>query len=75
LVKVFPNPVRKLLYIKHPEEDSFQIRITDINGKVLANKTITKQTPIKVDQYPSGIYLIGITAKDHKTNTYKIIKL
>jgi hypothetical protein len=75
LVKVFPNPVRKLLYIIHPVEDSFQIRITDINGKVLANKTITKQTPIKVDQYPSGIYLIAITAKDHKTNTYKIIKL
>lgn len=74
-IKVFPNPVSEILYITHPKEDSFQIRIADVNGKVLANKTITKQTPIKVDQYPSGIYLISITTKDQKTNTYKIIKL
>ncbi|CAI8268655.1 MAG: Uncharacterised protein [Polaribacter sp. SA4-10] len=74
LVKVFPNPVSKILYITHPTEDSFKIRIADVNGKVLVEKTITKQTPIKVDQYPSGIYLISITTKDQKTNTYKIIK-
>lgn len=74
LVKVFPNPVSKILYITHSTEDSFKIRIADVNGKVLVEKTITKQTPIKVDQFPSGIYLISITTKDQKTNTYKIIK-
>jgi len=74
VVKIFPNPVSEILRITHPTEASFEIRIADVNGKVLVEKTITKQTPINVDQYPAGIYLISITTKDKKTNTYKIIK-
>ena len=74
LIKIFPNPMSEILYITHPTEDSFKIRIADINGKVLVEKIITKKIPIEVAQYPSGMYLISIITKDKNTNTYKIIK-
>ena len=32
-VKVFPNPTTESIYISHPTEQFFEVRITDVNGK------------------------------------------
>jgi hypothetical protein len=74
-IKVYPNPTSQSLYVSHPELNSFQIQITDLNGKQVYIGTIEKEIPLDVSNYTQGMYLITIENKEsNKKNTYKIIK-
>ena len=42
-VKVFPNPTTELIYITHPTEQFFEVRITDVNGKQILQKEHIKE--------------------------------
>ncbi len=74
-IKVFPNPVTEVIYITHPTELFFEIRITDISGKQILETAHQKQQPLSVQNLTTGTYFITVTTKESKqTNTYKIIK-
>ena len=74
-VKVYPNPVTEAIYITHPTEQFFEVRITDISGKQILQTPHQKQQPLSVQTLTTGTYFITVTTKDSKqTNTYKIIK-
>ena len=74
-VKVYPNPVAEAIFITHPTEQSFEVRITDISGKQILQTAHQKQQPLSVQTLTTGTYFITVTTKDSKqTNTYKIIK-
>jgi len=74
LVKVYPNPTKEVIFITHPSSNSFKVFISDLTGKVLLQKEVSKQEPINIERYPTGTYLINVTTEDKKTNSYKIIK-
>tara|TARA_B110000027_G_C16074109_1_gene280510 strand:+ start:829 stop:1305 length:477 start_codon:yes stop_codon:yes gene_type:complete len=74
-VKVFPNPVAEAIFITHPTEQFFQVRITDVSGKQILQAAHQKQQPLSVQTLTTGTYFVIVTTKDSKqTNTYKIIK-
>ena len=74
-VKVYPNPVTEAIYITHPTEQFFDVRITDISGKQILQTAHQKQQHINVQTLTTGTYFITVTTKESKqTNTYKIIK-
>lgn len=74
-VKVFPNPAKEVIYINHPTEQYFEVRITDVSGRQILQTAHQKQQPLNVQTLTSGTYIITVTTKDSKqTNTYKIIK-
>ena len=74
-VKVFPNPTNEVIYITHPTESFFEVRITDVSGKQILQTQHQKQQPLSVQTLTTGTYFISVTTKDSKqTNTYKIIK-
>ncbi|MDA8592005.1 T9SS type A sorting domain-containing protein [Flavobacteriaceae bacterium] len=74
-VKVFPNPTKEVIYITHPTEQFFEVRITDISGKQILQTAHQKQQHINVQTLTTGTYFIIVTTKESKqTNTYKIIK-
>ena len=74
-VKVYPNPVTEAIYITHPTEQFFEVRITDISGKQTLQTSHQKQQPLSVQTLTTGTYFITVTTRDSKqTNTYKIIK-
>ena len=74
-VKVFPNPTKELIYITHPTEQFFEVRITDISGKQTLQTAHQKQQPLSIQTLTTGTYFVTVTTKDSKqTNTYKIIK-
>ena len=74
-VKVFPNPVTESIFITHPTEQLFEVRITDISGKQMLQTTHQKQQPLSVQTLTTGTYFVTVTTKESKqTNTYKIIK-
>jgi hypothetical protein len=72
---VYPNPTSEMLYVSHPELNSFFIQISDLNGKLIYSNTINKEEPLDVSNYSQGMYLVTIENKEsNKKNTYKIIK-
>jgi len=74
-VKVFPNPSKEVIYITHPTEQIFEVRIADISGKQILQTQHQKQQPLSVQTLTTGTYFITVTTKESKqTNTYKIIK-
>jgi hypothetical protein len=74
-VKVFPNPTTESIYISHPTEQSFEVKVTDVSGKQILQTALQKQQPLSVQTLTTGTYFITVTTKDSKqTNTYKIIK-
>ena len=73
--KVFPNPTKEVIYITHPTEQYFEVRITDVSGKQILQTVHQKQQPLNVQTLTTGTYFVTVTTKDSKqTNTYKIIK-
>ena len=74
-VKVFPNPTKEVIYITHPTEQFFEVKITDVSGKQILQTAHQKQQPLSVQTLTKGTYFITVTTKDSKqNNTYKIIK-
>ena len=74
-VKVYPNPVTEVIYITHPTEQFFEVKITDVSGKQILQTAHQKQQPLSVQTLTTGTYFITVTTKESKqTNTYKIIK-
>lgn len=74
-LKVYPNPTSQMLYVSHPELNSFLIKISDLNGKLIYSSSINKEEPLDISNYSQGMYLVTIENKENnKKNTYKIIK-
>jgi hypothetical protein len=74
-LKVYPNPTTEAIFITHPTEQFFEVRITDISGKQILQTPHQKQQPLNVQSLTSGTYFVTVTTRDSKqTNTYKIIK-
>ena len=74
-VKVFPNPTKEVIYITHPTEQFFEVRITDVSGKQILKSPHQKQQPLSAQSLTSGTYFVTVTTRDSKqTNSYKIIK-
>lgn len=74
-IKVFPNPVSEAIFITHPTEQFFEVRITDVSGKQILQTAHQKQQPLSVQTLTTGTYFVTVTTKNLKqTNTYKIIK-
>ena len=74
-LKVYPNPTTEAIFITHPTEQFFEVRITDISGKQILQTAHQKQQPLNVQSLTSGTYFVTVTTRDLKqTNTYKIIK-
>ena len=74
-IMVYPNPTSQLLYVSHPEQKIFSIRITDLTGKEMYSGTITAEVPLDVAIYPQGMYLVTVSSKEtNQKNTYKILK-
>ena len=74
-LKVYPNPTSQMLFVSHPELNSFSIQITDLNGKQIYSAAINKNQSLDVSNYTQGMYLVTVENKEaNKKNTYKIIK-
>ena len=74
-VKVFPNPTKEVIFITHPTEQFFEVKIADVSGKQILQTAHQKQQPLSVQILTTGTYFITVTTIESKqTNTYKILK-
>jgi len=79
-VKLYPNPVVDDLFVQyeHPEAASFQIRIFDLNGKMVLSRTVSSQamstgTSLQVSHLVPGLYLFLLQTEGYNFSS-KIIK-
>ena len=74
-LKIFPNPTKEVIYITHPTEQFFEVKITDVSGKQILETAHQRQQSLSVETLTTGSYFITVTTKESKqTNTFKIIK-
>jgi hypothetical protein len=61
-IQVYPNPVNNILYINNNSSEYGEIKITDINGRVMYTLNVSGHEEIKVNinNLPRGIYIIAI---------------
>jgi hypothetical protein len=74
-IKVYPDPVDRILYIRLPENQKFETRLLTPDGKVL--RTLFLADPVNamdVAGFPPGIYFLRIS-NDYFMTTKKWIKL
>ena len=61
LVKIYPNPVQNLLYIKFADTTVCSIELTSIDGKVIIQKSVeNRDRVINMSNFPKGIYFIQV---------------
>ena len=72
-VNWYPNPARDRLWINGPEQ-TYQVTILDLNGKLAWQSENTLQGPQSLDlsSIPSGVYTLGIGTYD-QLQRYKLI--
>lgn len=69
IVKVYPNPSSSYVSISGLKE-SKKYKIYNILGKQVANGLVSNKTPIHIENYASGLYILKI----ENGNTIKFIK-
>ena len=72
--KIYPNPTNGLINIEFADNEIQQIKISDLTGKTIIEKTnIQQNETIDLSSFASGIYIIKIR-KNNEIFTTKIVK-
>ena len=72
--KVYPNPANNFVSITAESADAFNLKVTDLSGKVMMNNELSGiDNTIDVSNYAAGIYLFEIKA-GNRTDTIKVVK-
>ncbi|WP_299568102.1 FG-GAP-like repeat-containing protein [uncultured Pedobacter sp.] len=76
IVKIHPNPTENHVSLKFLPNYFTNLRVTDLNGKVLQHTTINAtegSKEISLGAYPAGVYIITLGGKDN-AESHKIVK-
>jgi len=72
--KFFPNPVNETLKIEFDESDDYEIRIIDLNGRVIQELNNFDNTfNVDFSFIPEGMYIVKITSVNTGVSTNKKI--
>jgi photosystem II stability/assembly factor-like uncharacterized protein len=72
IATVYPNPVADVLHVDVPFEGTSNIRLYNMQGKMMFNTTSnSKENEISVGNIPMGLYLLEVNAKGLHY-TYKV---
>ncbi len=71
---LYPNPTTNIVKIKVNNKDVFNVRVLDINGKLIINKDYNSNfSEVDLTSFAKGIYLFRISS-DSYTKTFKVTK-
>jgi len=76
-INVYPNPTQNFVFINLNQNENKVdvIVLTDIQGKIIQNKKVTKDIEkIEFSNYPRGIYFLKISQTNKSYKEFKIIK-
>ncbi|MEO6691604.1 MAG: T9SS type A sorting domain-containing protein, partial [Saprospiraceae bacterium] len=71
---IYPNPTSMYCTIKFPNQELFDLNITDLNGRTLIKKVaVFDQIQLNCDNFAKGVYVIRATS--NKNSSLYIQKL
>lgn len=74
-IKIGPNPTKGIVMISNLGEAKGAIRIFDLGGKQLMEKTLLTDTSIDLGSFASGIYVVKIyDQKNEERISHKLVK-
>lgn len=73
--KIYPNPANEsTATISLPSDDDYQVRITDINGRLINQFSQAKgQLILNTTDMHNGVYFVQVIADDETVNTQKLL--
>lgn len=60
-INVYPNPVTDILNVELTGNESAKLRIVDVTGSVVMEKTISEKASLNIQHLPKGIYMLQLT--------------
>lgn len=72
-LKIFPNPVSDFICFNKPD-DIYQVKIYNINRKLVLKESMSTTNKIDVKDLNSGIYIVNIVGKNGRMTTRKLLK-
>ncbi|TJY36306.1 S8 family serine peptidase [Pontimicrobium aquaticum] len=74
--KIFPNPVKNLLFINFPENvNSADVKVFDVLGKLVIDTTIyINNRSLNLSSLSRGMYIAKLQGDNKKANTFKLLK-
>lgn len=73
MIAVYPNPVKNMLHIDLKKATSGTVRLCDILGKTIREKSLGQSTQLDLSGLSGGVYFAKVSA-DGNSQTFKIIK-
>ncbi len=76
-LKVYPNPVDDQLHFLLPSQGNFEVRLTNSQGQVLWQETITgsdKPNVLEVGLFSPGFYVLNARSEERSLNSSIIIR-
>ena len=73
-VTIFETKDNPYLQVANLKDNSLSIEIFSISGKLVLEKTILKSNTIKINHYPSSLYIIKASDKNNRSKIFKFIK-
>jgi hypothetical protein len=77
MLNIYPNPVNDILQVQIPSSEYQSLRITDLSGKTVLNKTIQNvggYESIDVSALSRGMYIISVNGKSSSLRTKLIVQ-
>ena len=71
---IYPNPAANTLYLKNSNNDSYQLQLIDVYGKVIIETQAKISNKIDVTNISNGMYIVRLTNNNtNKTALKKVI--
>src|SRR5690606_8187848 len=72
-VNVYPNPSNGAFTVNLPKDQTFELEVSDLTGKVISKQTVKAATAnVALNPAAKGIYLLKITSEG-TTTTKKLV--
>ncbi len=72
---VYPNPTRDLLQISIDQQESWLLRIVNMNGQLMLQHDFSTQTSLRLGHLPKGIYLLQLSDESRGQQLQRRIRL
>ncbi|MCF8297575.1 MAG: T9SS type A sorting domain-containing protein, partial [Saprospiraceae bacterium] len=74
-IKIYPNPVKELLYINTSDDNKYQLKLFNVLGEVLYLNEFKSSENIDVSKFAKGIYFLEVnkTSGDFERVVRKIV--
>lgn len=74
-IEIYPNPIQDILTIDSPRTAIQQVKIYDIKGSLVSQKTINSQNiQLNVSTLKSAVYFVEISTESGATTVKRIVK-